>query len=145
MICRFSVVFIGYLIRNLVDVIGLIGEIGLEFLSTSEYAVFKSFGKAAFFEGLQHQILDIVPKTISHHLVDAFVAEDGELAVFDGQIDEHTVAKFGLIELQAFEDKETALLHIAFAVVLDMHFDLPRGVVFGLFDGLHHTAVFFSV
>lgn len=140
-----SVVFVGDVIGDLVDIVGLIGEIGLEFLAAALDALFKAFTKASFLEMVQHQIFHIVPKAFLHHFVDAFVAEDGKLSVLDGQIDEHAVAELGLVEFQVVEDLKAPFFHITPTVVFDMHLDLARGVELGLFDGLYDAAVFFPV
>lgn len=140
-----SVVFVGYFVRNLVDVIGLVGEKGLELLAATLDALFQAICESAFLEMAQHQVFDIVPKAFLRHVVDALVTEDGEFMVFDGQIDEHAVAQLGLVEFQVVEDVQTPLFHIALAVVFDVDLDLTRGVQLCLTDGLYDTLVFFSV
>ena len=99
----------------------------------------------SFFELVQHQVFHIVPEAVFHHIVDAFVTEDGEFVVFDGQIDEHAVAPLRFVEFQFVENEQAALFHIAFAAVLDMYLNLTRGVALGLSDGFHNALVFFSV
>ena len=137
--------FIGDVVWDFVDVVGLVGEIGFEFLAAALYALLEAFGKVSLLEVTQHQVFHIIPKAFFHHIVDAFVAEDGEFAILDGQIDEHAVVQSGLVEIQFVEDDEAAFLHIAFTAVLNVYLDLSRGVQLGLLDGLHDASVLLSV
>ena len=123
----------------------MVGEIGLQLLAAAHDALLKAFYETAFLEVAQHQVFDVVPKAILHHIVDAFVAKDGELMILDGEVDEYAVVQLGFIEFQVLEDDKAALFHIASTAILDMHFDLARGVELGLLDGLHDATVFLTV
>lgn len=123
----------------------MIGEVGFQLLATALYARFETFGEAPFLEVAQHQVFHVVPKAFFHHVVDAFVAKDGEFAVLDGKVDEHAIAQLGFVELQAVEDIKAAFFDVASTMVLDVHFDFSRGVQLGLLDGFHDAAVFLSV
>ena len=108
-------------------------------------ALFETFCEAAFLEMGLHEVFHIVPIAVFHHVVGAFVTEDGKLVVADGEIDKHTVAKLGLVKLQLVENKEAAFFYVALATVFDMHLDLTRGVKLSLPYGFNHAVVFVSV
>ena len=53
---------------------------------------------------LDHGVAHRRPVLIPNLGVDGLVADDGQLAVLDGEVDQHAVAVSGLVHAQAHED-----------------------------------------
>jgi hypothetical protein len=87
-------------------------------------------------EGICHKILYIVPKACRNDGVDAAVADDGELPVFDGKVDQDSVAEFSSFHMQLPEDECRPVENIGFAMVFEMNPDLPGSVEFSASDRL---------
>ena len=76
-----------------------------------------------------------IPEGGADLAVDPFVSKEGDLPVFEGDIDEHTIAGSGLFHVEAGEDLGGPVdgIHIA-AAALDVYPDLAAGAVFGGLD-----------
>jgi hypothetical protein len=84
-----------------------------------------------------------VPVFGTYGTVNAFISEDGELVVFHGHVDEHTVTVFRLLHLETEENFRGAVHGIhepAFA--FDEDADLAAGAEFRLPDRLDDPLFF---
>jgi hypothetical protein len=79
----------------------------------------------------------LVPEFLPHFLVDATVAEDGELPIFQGDVDENAIPGGGVVHLEGREDLGGAVERVDIAAVaFDVHADLAAGAFFGGLDGI---------
>ena len=77
-----------------------------------------------------------VPEFLTYFLMDALVAEDGKLAIFQGHVDENAVAGSGVVHPEGLEDLGGAVEGVdEAAVAFDVHADLTAGAFFGGLDG----------
>ena len=71
----------------------------LEFLAAFQYSRYETVGESVLFELSYHLVFDVVPEVMFHLFVDAFVADDSELMVFDGEVEQDAVARGSTIHL----------------------------------------------
>src|SRR5262245_36867406 len=87
---------------------------------------------------LHEVIADRLPVPIAHPRVDAGVADDGELPVLEGEIDEHRLAPLRAVELELREDllgADQGITGAAVDAALEMHLDLAGGLRLGPRNG----------
>lgn len=105
-----------------------------------------TFGDAlrvvVFIEMAQHFCHHFIPVSITYFLMDALIAEYGQLAVFDGHIYQGGITLFRLIHFQFEEQFSGAVdrVHEA-AFAFDVHTYFTGCLLFGMADGLDDEMV----
>lgn len=108
-------------------------------------ALNKSFSQVVFPELAKHLPDLLFPVLLSYLLVDAFIAENGRLAVFYSHINKRSVPLCRLLHLEAEEDLPGPvewIYEMAMRLHKEAHF--PAGTLLGLADGLQDPGFFFS-
>jgi len=78
----------------------------------------------------------LVPEFLTYFLMDALVAENGELPIFQGHVDENAVLGSGFVHVECGEDLSGAVERVDIATVaFDVHADFAAGAFFGGLDG----------
>lgn len=133
------------LVGELIYIIRAPGEMLREDFAGRRDAVDDSVGELALFEAAGHLIGDFLPELLAAFGVDAFVAEDGEVARFGGDENQHAVAIFGVGHLHALELELCAGDRIGRLGIGNEDTNLAGGFCLGGLDGGDNFGVFEGV
>ena len=87
----------------------------------------------------------LIPEGGADFVVNPFVTKEGQLPVFEGDVDQHAVAGRGLLHIKAGEDLGGAMDGIDVPTpILDIYPNLAAGTLFRLTDG-RNDYIFFGL
>lgn len=124
------------IVREFVGVVAaIVGEMRFEGMADGGDDGGDAAGIVSFVE-MSEDVADLpVPELLAYFLVDTLVTEDGELPVFQGNIDENAVAGGGSLHVQRGKDLGGAVERIdILAAAFNVDADLTAGAFFGGLD-----------